>query len=253
MKKLQKNISIAFFSLLSLTIFLLLFGVITAALDHFDNHWYNYISLILEIGLSIAIFVMALTTLISILRKKETSSLGLLKKNCLYLAIIFSVFIVVEFLALIEAFDYAESSSSGLISVDVTFPIIFILVQAIGCITLFLATSKYENTTTNKIFAGIGYVSLFITLILVVANIGATSVLLLMFIIFALFTNIIGAIQIITCGMEQEDNAKDQEQVSENPTLGIEQRLANLKNLHEQNLISDEEYNEKRKQIINSL
>jgi len=252
MKRLQKNISITFFSLLSLSFFLMLFGVIEAAFDHFDNHWYHYIAFVLEIGLSITIFVLALITLISILRKKETDSQKLFKKNCLYLAITFAAFIAIEFFTLIEVLDYAESSSSGLISVDLTFPIIFILVQSIGCITLFLATSKYENMTINKVFAGIGYVSLFISLILVIANIGTPSILLLAFIIIALFNNIVGAIQIITCGMDQEDNA-NQEQVYEKPALGVEQRLASLKNLHEQGFINDEEYNEKRRNIIDSL
>lgn len=224
----------------------MLFGVIAAAFDHFDSHY--LIPLILEIVLSIAIFVMSFTTLISILRKKEMDFQRLFKKNCLYLAITFAVFIAVEFFALIEALSYAEYVSSSVGSVDLTFPIIFIFVQAIGCISLFLATSKYENMIINKVFAYIGYIAFFITLILVIINIGVPSVLSLAFVIVALFINIIGAIQIITCGMEQKENANQ-----ETSMLGIEQRLANLKSLHEQGFINDEEYNEKRKQMIDSL
>lgn len=248
MKRLQKNISIAFFGLLSLAFFLMLFGVIMAAFENLNNHWSSYISLILVIGLSLAIFVMALITLISILRKKETDSQRLFKKNCLYLAIIFTVFIVVEFLSLIETLTYDDSLSSISAGVDLTLPIILILVQAIGCVSLSLATSKYENMSANKVFAGIGYASLFITLVLVVAYIGTPSILFLAFVIVALFINIIGAIQIITFGMDQKENANQ-----ETSMLGIEQRLASLKDLHEQGFVNDEEYNEKRKKIIDSL
>lgn len=273
MKKLHKNISITFFSLLAVT-FLLLFiykfvsiSVLSQAFEQSETSWSYIVLWFLEVGLSIAIFIMALLAIISLLSKKEIDEKKFVRKNCLYLAISSVVFIVGEMLSLINLLDIYKEISSSSATVSLAFPIIFIVFQSVGCIILFIAASKSENMAINKVFGVIGYITLFIDLIFVIISItNAMDAFLIILIFLFFFVVSIGTIHIVTCDVNYENNEAIQEkqnvediietsleQKSDTSMSELEQRLIYLKNLHAQNLITDKEYNDKRKQIIDSL
>lgn len=265
MKKLQKILSITFFGLLVFTFFLLLIGdlinigTIIDRFSYFQYNWSIIFSWFIELGLSISIFVLSLLKLIHLLSNKEDGNpKESVKNGCLYFAIYVAACIVSEILVIINASSFG--SINNLASL-----IVIIVFQAISCITLFLSTSKFENDLVNKVLCGIGYGTLFVSLIINAAY-GAPTGLALAFTIFMFITTIVGIANFIICSFDfenktvQEDNQSinndseiSEKSMTENSESSVDQRLANLKNLHEQGLISDEEYNEKRKQIIDSL
>ncbi len=260
MKNLKKILSITFFSLLLFTFFLMLIGDIASigdvidAFSQFDYTWSSIFSWFIELGVSIYIFVMSLLTLINILTNKENDQKVLIKKNCLYLAIYLATCVVSGILVLIHASGFGVPTNLAL-------PIVLIVFEAISCITLFISTSKFENSLINKILNGIGYGTLFIVLILSASS-GSPRGIGVAVIVFLFFVNIVGVAHIVIGSIDFEAKVQEEKTTTENNNSegikekaesNLEERLAKLQSLHEQGLISDDEYNEKRKQIIDSL
>lgn len=264
MKKPQKIIGISFFSLLALTFFMLFINDIAAIGDvidyfhYFKEVWGYIISWFLELALSITIIVISVLTLVPFLQNKEVEEKKLWKNNNLLLGTYLAVSVLAGIFVLINVSQIASGNLAK--------PIVLIVFQALGAIAFFLAIFQWEKMLINKIIAGIGYILLFTSLVISCSN--GLSGFAIVFAIFMFLTIIVGAIHIGTYDVdlskflklesvkkEEPDHSvvPEETKAEEEEKSTVDQRLAKLQDLRSQGLISEEEYEEKRKEIINTL
>jgi len=239
-------------------------GGLIMAFKQIDYTWSQIVSWFIDLGVSIAIFVLSLLALIRISSSTEANPTRAMNKNCLCIAIYEAAAIFAEILIIIHASTLGTTINSGL-----PLTIMLVIFQLICVVSLFTSLAKFENPLISKVLRYVGYGTWFVCLILTISN-GTPTGMLLVFFIFLFFVNIVGLAQVIICSLEVKESVKNETKLNEqNPSanaettiseepikeenLNYEKRLLNLNNLHAQGLISDEEYNEKRQKIIDSL
>lgn len=161
--------------------------------------------------------------------------------SCLILSIFLIVSFFTGFLVIINASTVKEE-------LDLAQPVILLVFQAVAAATLLIALINNKNKVNSKIFAGIGYSFLFVTLIMATgAGLKGLAAGALVFLFLACF---IGAIITALHGIDLSNLTA---RLTYNVEKSFEEQILKLNELHEKNLLTDEEYEEKRKELISKL
>lgn len=256
MKKPQLILAYSFFGLLVVCFFMAFISDLASikslidAFDYFSYCWGIIISWFIDIILAVALIALSCKALINLYKDKEFDETKAFKSNCLILSLYLFVAAVSGILVLINASQ---------LGIDISQNIVLLVFQVLAVVCLFMATRKYEKNVVNKVIAGIGYLILFVFLIISASN--GVSGFAVAYIIFMFLAVIVGAVQIGIYDVDLLQFVKSFKNNQKGPSSEPEKnenddslnRLNKLQELHSQGLISDEEYEQKRKEIIEKL
>lgn len=263
MKLYKKIITLAFYGLLLFTFFLTLIADLISLPDafncfsEFDLLWFSFFSWLIELGITIFVLVLGSITLVATLTNKDTEGAKSLKNNVLIMCIYQGALALTALLSIF----YLNSLSSILMNVNYSTPIVLIIFFIASIVLFILSLRKWGQQFINKIFQGIAYFLFFVSLcIMSSGGLTGITVAIRVFMFFALFA---GAIHLLTYDVDVSkvihslaDNTKQETvevKVEEEQKDDVTRKLEKIKKLHDEGYITDEEYENKRKEIIDSL
>ena len=261
MKKLSKSLAIAFFGLLTLTFFMLFIsslvsiGDVIDLFDYMELTWSSFVAWLLELALSVVVLVFSIKMLVQLIKEKEVKEKHDVKLACLLLGVYLAVLFVEQLIVIIHY------STIGSIDLGGT-AIPLMVFEVIGAVAFGLMLKKWDKSMIEKIIAGVGFIFLFVTLIMLCSNASGFTV---AFLVFMIIATLVGAAYVELYDVDfkkvfaPEHQAKPEEKEDKplpepkEEKATVEEKLAKIKDLHEKGLIDDEEYASKRKDIIDKL
>ena len=261
MKKLSKSLAIAFFGLLTLTFFMLFIsslvsiGDVIDLFDYMELTWSSFVAWLLELALSVVVLVFSIKMLVHLIKEKEIKERQDVKLASALLIAYLGVLFVGQLLIIIHY------STIGSIDLGGT-AIPLMVFEVIGAVAFGLMLKKWDKPMIEKIIAGVGFILLFVTLIMLCSTASGFTV---AFLVFMIIATLVGAAYVELYDVdfkkvfapehpaksEEKEDKPSPEPKEEKAT--VEEKLAKIKDLHEKGLIDDEEYASKRKDIIDKL
>ena len=261
MKKLSKSLAIAFFGLLTLTFFMLFIsslvsiGDVIDLFDYMELTWSSFVAWLLELALSVVVLVFSIKMLVHLIKEKEIKERQDVKLASALLIAYLGVLFVGQLLIIIHY------STIGSIDLGGT-AIPLMVFEVIGAVAFGLMLKKWDKPMIEKIIAGVGFIFLFVTLIMLCSN---ASGFIIAFLVFMIIATLVGAAYVELYDVDfkkvfaPEHPAKSEEKEDKplpepkEEKATVEEKLAKIKDLHEKGMITDEEYASKRKDIIDKL
>lgn len=261
MKKLSKGLSLGFFGLLTLTFFMLFIsclvsiGDVIDLFEFMDLTWSSFVSWLLELALSVVVLVFSIKMLVNLIKEKEIKERQDVKLASALLIAYLGVLFVGQLLIIIHLSTIGPIQLSG-----TTIPLM--VFEVLGIVAFGLTMKKWDKPMIEKIIAGVGFILLFVTLIMLCSTASGFTV---AFLVFMIITTLVGAAYVELYGVDlkkvfaPEHPAKPEEKEDKplpepkEEKATVEEKLAKIKDLHEKGMITDEEYASKRKDIIDKL
>lgn len=261
MKKLSKGLSLGFFGLLTLTFFMLFIsclvsiGDVIDLFDYMELTWSSFVSWLLELALSVVVLVFSIKMLVHLIKEKEIKERQDVKLASALLIVYLGVLFVGQLLIIIHLSTIGPIKLSG-----TTIPLM--VFEVLGIVAFGLTMKKWDKPMIEKIIAGVGFILLFVTLIMLCSTASGFTV---AFLVFMIITTLVGAAYVELYDVdlkkvfapehparpEEKEDKPLPEPKEEKAT--VEEKLAKIKDLHEKGMITDEEYASKRKDIIDKL
>lgn len=254
MKKFTRIMTLVFYGLVFFTFFLVFVARMISIVDffsYFDSfsiYWDSIISWILELGLSIFIMIISTIVVLPLFNNQKINEKKALQFNPIIMILYLAYLAISTLLLMICIATLPEVSNF-----DYSLYILLLIFELCSIFLFVLSTKKFENKYINKLLQFVAYLLMFI--ILCISSKGVTGIRIAV-IVFMIFSVIAGAIYLLTYNVDFKNLSKALSIWTEGNSESkdsTQEKLDEIKKLYEQGYLTSEEYEQKRKEIIDSL
>lgn len=233
-------------------------GTFIDSFHYIDVLWYMPITYILDLLFNIFLLVFASLNAVSIYyiadeNKKKFSQEKIISNGLFTLIVYLGLNILTAILAIINGYTVA-----GLQVTINASTIVCIVFGVIALVAYIIALNKKEEDKPSLVFSAIGYG---MTALFLFVSMSMSTGIVIAMEVFLLFALIAGAMELIDRKVDfaslinkketKEENVKKVEESSNSEE--VIEKLNKLKELYDQGILTEEEYSQKRKEIVDSL
>lgn len=233
-------------------------GTFIDSFHYIDVLWYVPIAYILDLLFNIFLLVFASLNAVSIYyiadeNKKKFSQEKIISNGLLTLIVYLGLNILTAVLVIINGYTVAGSQFTINAS-----SIVCIVFGIIGIVAYIIALNKKEEDKPSLVFSAIGYG---VTALFLFVSMSMSSGIVIAIEVFLLFALIAAAMELIDRKIdftslikkEAKEEVKSDKESSQSNSETVIEKLNKLKELYDQGILTEEEYSQKRKEIIDSL
>lgn len=234
-------------------------GTFFDSFHYIDVLWYMPITYILDLLFNIFVLVFASLNAVAVYyiadeNKKKFSEEKIISNGLLTLIVYLGLNILTAILAIINGYTVAGSQ----VTINAS-TIVCLVFGIIALVAYIIALNKKEDGKPSLVFSAIGYGMTALFLFVSMSMSGGIVIAIEVFLLFAL---IAAAMELIDRKIDftslikkenKEGSVKNTEDNSQSNSEIVIEKLNKLKELYDQGILTEEEYAQKRKEIIDSL